>query len=202
LVPLVQEDHMPKGRIHGVGVYDGGYSAHKSVGGKVERCPYYVKWSRMLDRCYSAAWHAQKPTYAGCSVVPEWHSFSNFRDWMETQPWEGRELDKDVLAPGNKIYGPDTCAFISPELNAQVQDRPKGGEHLPGVWVRKGRIYARARIHGKKVYIGRFATEEQAHAAWVEARSAYLRSLAALEPDPRVAEGVERHIALLGAFGA
>lgn len=193
---------MPKGRVHGIGVMDAGYAVDRVEGGKRVKCPYYTKWSRMFDRCYSAVWHAKKPTYAGCSVVPEWHSFRAFRGWMEAQDWEGRELDKDVLVPGNKVYGPETCAFISPELNAQILSRPAG--KLPrGVWILKGRIYARSTAGGKDVYIGgRHPTIEAAHRAWVEHQAAHLRSLAALEPDPRVAEGVERHIALLGELGA
>lgn len=81
------------------------------------QCPYYVKWRSMLNRCYSARYHKNKPTYIGCYVCEEWLTFSNFKAWMETQDWERKELDKDLLMEGNKEYGPNFCVFISRELN-------------------------------------------------------------------------------------
>lgn len=104
--------------IYGVGINDAGYAVMKReeagyVDGKRKRklvwaCPYFRAWSSMLSRCYSTKWHERYPTYKGCTVSKEWHTFSNFRAWMVTQDWEGKSLDKDLLIEGNKIYSADT----------------------------------------------------------------------------------------------
>ena len=32
-----------------------------------------------------------------------------------------RQLDKDVLVPGNKVYSPETCHFVSREVNCMFR---------------------------------------------------------------------------------
>jgi len=39
---------------------------------------------------------------------------------MERQDWEGKHLDKDILIPGNKIYSPDRCIFVSSLINLLI----------------------------------------------------------------------------------
>ena len=89
----------------GVGyVGEGRYnSSHKSNG----------VWSDMLRRCYNAEQQRAQPTYKGCSVVKEWHNFQTFAKWFDKHYIEDYELDKDIRVKGNKIYGPDTCMFVT-----------------------------------------------------------------------------------------
>lgn len=108
--------------IFGVGINDADYNVvrQEMVDGKqriVWRCPFYGRWGNMLQRCYSADYLLKFPTYIGCEVVEEWKYFSNFRSWMESQDWEGKQLDKDLLFLGNRIYGPETCVFLDNKTN-------------------------------------------------------------------------------------
>jgi hypothetical protein len=107
-----------KSLVCGVGINDADYYTSRKKNKKnIWRCPFYARWSLMLNRCYSSKFHKNHPTYIGCSVCPEWHKFSNFRLWMIEQKWEGMELDKDLLVRGNKVYSPDTCCFLPKTVN-------------------------------------------------------------------------------------
>ena len=98
--------------VQGVGVNDADYTVCIKRNNKIIwRCPFYIKWRNMIERCYSPLWHKRYPSYIGCSVCPEWRYFSKFRFWMSTQKWKGMELDKDILVKGNRVYSPDTCCF-------------------------------------------------------------------------------------------
>lgn len=48
-----------------------------------EKCPYYIKWTQMLHRCYSINRMKTHPTYLGTAVSEDWLYFSNFKSWME-----------------------------------------------------------------------------------------------------------------------
>lgn len=78
-------------------------------------------WSSMFQRSYSKKFHLKNPTYKNCSVDKRWHNFQNFAtDYERMYPKNAIEkfhLDKDILVPGNKIYGPDTCCFVPKEIN-------------------------------------------------------------------------------------
>ena len=110
------------GTVYGVGTNDAGYAIQvmesvRGANGKPKQriiwfCPFYRRWVHMLERCYSERYQEKKPTYIGCTVCEEWLRFSNFKSWMETQDWEGKHLDKDLLVEGNKIYSPDTCILV------------------------------------------------------------------------------------------
>lgn len=115
--------------IYGVGVNDADYVVQKyeEVGTPSKRsrklvwiCPFYQKWTSMLCRCYSDKFKQKNKSYDGCKVSDEWLTFSNFKNWMEKQDWEGKELDKDLLGNG-KIYSPQTCLFISKSANILAQ---------------------------------------------------------------------------------
>ncbi len=67
----------------------------------------------MLQRCYSESYLNKRPSYRGCSVCEEWKTFSNFMAWMKNKNMENLELEKDILVPGNKLYSPETCVFVS-----------------------------------------------------------------------------------------
>ena len=101
-------------------------------------CPYYQTWRGMLQRCYSTKLQERQPTYKGCSVSEEWLTFSVFKNWMETQDWEGNQLDKDILFEGNKVYSAETCVFVSGMVNNFTIDRGAArGEWLIGVYWNK-----------------------------------------------------------------
>jgi hypothetical protein len=75
-------------------------------------------WYHMLQRAYCEKFKVSYPTYEGVTVTPEWWSRRAFTEWMRGQEWQGRQLDKDILWPGNKIYAPDKCLFVPREINS------------------------------------------------------------------------------------
>ena len=124
-------------------------------------CPFYIKWKDLLKRCYSEKFLQGSPTYRGCSVCEEWKTFSNFMAWMKTQRWKGKQLDKDILIPGNKLYSPETCVFVSPALNGLLNTRMRS---TGGVRKSNKKFEARVSLGDKSLSLGVFATIEQAKA--------------------------------------
>ena len=169
--------------IYGVGVRD--------VDTPTGTCPHYQLWKEMLRRCYSTVWQSRNPTYIGCSVVPEWHHLSAFTGWMQQQDWHGKELDKDLLVLGNKVYGPDTCVFVSLQVNSFLTDRARRrSRHGLGVAYRpdRGKYQAYCKqLGGGQAHLGYFATAEEAHEAWRAEKHRLALILADQQTDPRVA---------------
>lgn len=183
--------------IYGVGINDADYNVCKTdvVDGKKKIlwvCPYYVKWRAVLERCYSEKFWKTNPTYRDCSVVPEWHLFSNFKAWMKTQDWEGKQLDKDLLLYGNKVYGPDTCVFVDQKVNLfMLENKATRGKSLIGVYFDEECGKYRARCcsvtTGKQKCLGRYTTQEEAHKAWLDFKLEQAYILADEQTDERVA---------------
>lgn len=190
--------------VYGVGINDAAYVVQKNEINKVNgvrkpskawRCPYYQTWVDMLARCYSAKQQERRPTYKGCTVSDEWHAFSNFKNWMEMQEWEGKQLDKDLLFEGNKIYSAETCVFVTRMVNMFTTDRGSDrGELMLGVILDKRREKFRAQcsntFSGKREFLGYFTCEQQAHKAWLKRKLELARLLAAEQSDPRVAKAL------------
>lgn len=140
-------------------------------------------WTHMLRRCYCPETQIKKPTYVGCEVDARFLKFQAFAEWASKQPgsladWQ---LDKDILILGNKIYGPDTCAFVPPELNKamrRVATKPNGlpiGVTLSG----RGKKYrASVCINDSYEHIGHFETVEEAFNAHVVRKCEHMLYLA------------------------
>ena len=185
-----------------VGINDANYKTHEymNVGGKykvVWGCPFYDVWVSMLKRCYSEKVQSRQPTYKGCIVCEEWLIFSNFKAWMETQDWEGKQLDKDLLKEGNKVYCPEYCIFVDGRVNKFVTDRSNyRGEYMLGVNLHKPTSKFKARccntFTNEREYLGLFATEIEAHLAWKARKHELACMLADSEycNDPRLAEAL------------
>ena len=149
----------------------------------VWRCPFYSRWESMLKRCYSKKFQESRQTYKGCTVCEGWLLFSNFRKWMVTQEWEGNQLDKDLLKDGNKVYSPETCVFVSREVNIFVVTCGKSrGEYLIGCYWNKPNKKFLSRCSNpftkKLEYIGYFSTELAAHLTWKKQKHIYSCQLA------------------------
>ena len=188
--------------VFGVGVNDADYLTQKMevIDGKIKqvwRCHYYITWRNMLKRCYSEKYHS-KATYKDCFVCEEWLTFSNFKKWMETQDWEGKQLDKDLLKEDNKIYSPEYCIFVDRKINLFVTDcGASRGEHMIGVCWNKNKSrfvsYCSNTFTGKIEYLGVFNTELEAHLAWKNKKHEHACKLAESElvSDPRLAEALK-----------
>ena len=126
-------------------------------------------------------WQKTHCTYEGVDVCDEWLTMSSFVTWAESKDWQGKELDKDILCPGNKIYSPDTCVFVSRKLNGLLcgsdairGDCPKGVYY----YSRLDKYAAMIKIDGKKKWVGRYPTKLEAHRAYCNAKAAHIREIA------------------------
>lgn len=181
-------------KVYGVGINDADYVIQRNVvvDGKqkmVWRCPYYNTWADMLKRCYSEPYHKRQPTYVGCTVTEEWKTFSNFKAWMETQDWKGKQLDKDLLVEGNKEYGPDTCVFVTRAVNMFMTGRGAARGELPlGVDIHEGKYRAQCNnpFTKKQEHLGLFSSPEEAHLAWKSKKAEHAKRLAEEQADERV----------------
>lgn len=192
--------------ICGVGVNDSDYQVtryEKSLcptTGKIKLkqvwcCPYYSKWKGMIKRCYNKVDLNKQPTYSGCTVCDEWLTFSNFKAWMETQDWNNCHLDKDILSPGNKIYSPDFCVFVTPDVNTFLNSCQSSRGRWPvGVSYHKpsGKFLAYCQSAGRdnntnrNKYLGSYSTPWEAHAAWLKEKQNQAAILAGKQTDSRV----------------
>lgn len=183
-------------KLYGVGVNDADYKTSRWVEGKeVWRCPFYRTWTGVLRRCVSEVFKKKHPTYVDCEICPEWLFFSNFKAWMETQDWEGKHLDKDLIVKRNKKYSPETCAFVSQETNnLLVESFSARGEWPVGVHWSKAAEKFTAQIcmgRGKVKYLGLYSSPEQAHARWREEKQKLALQMAEQESDVRVKRALE-----------
>lgn len=193
----------------GVGVNNADYVVQKfetvgCVNGKQKQkrvwtCPYYQTWVDMLKRCYSTKKQKLNPTYEGCTVSDEWLTFSNFKAWMEKQDWEGKQLDKDLLVEGNKVYSAETCVFVTQTVNLFTNDHgAKRGVWKIGVTWSKGKGKFQSQCSNpftkKRGHLGYFTCEQEAHEAWRKRKLELAYELAAIQTDPRVAKAlIERY---------
>lgn len=181
--------------VYGVGVNDADYAVCRKVNGKLVRCLFYESWTGMLERCYSEKYQARKPTYIGCSVCDEWLTFSNFKLWMEKQDWHGKQLDKDLLVEGNKVYSPDMCTFVDGATNKFATDHGAARGKWPiGVCFHKhvGKLMAQCSnpFTGKRERLGYFNCPNQAHLAWRKRKHELACQLADLQADKRLANAL------------
>ena len=198
-----KKPHGNKKLVYGVGINDADYAISSLADGKRVLCPYYSKWRGILMRCYSEDSRKRQPTYADCTIAVEWIVFSVFKAWMEKQEWEGKELDKDIIDPHNKQYGPSSCAFVTSALNQLVtHSRFKEGRTLPtGVWeiprkkVSSCRFKASASggVTGKTVTLGYHHTATAAAHAYTTYKTGVLRGAISEQLDTRIAAGLQLH---------
>lgn len=186
---------MKRKLIHGIGINDADYIVNPTINGKRVNCPFYETWRGMLTRCYFAKYQERRTTYIGCSVVNEWLTFSNFKKWMETQDWEGKQIDKDILFKGNKIYSPDTCVFVSCALNLFLTDRANDRGAWPiGVCWHKREHKFRSKCSnpftGENKNLGSFTAPQDAHLTWKKYKHELALQYADMQTDDRIAKAL------------
>lgn len=189
-----------KQSIQGFGINDSSYRTQPYVNGKRTICPYYAAWKGMIERCYSATYLKKHPSYIGCSVAEEWRFFSAFKAWMEGQDWVGKCLDKDILYPGNKVYGPDTCVFVTSKVNNIILNRGRDrGKYPCGVYYLKSARKYKAQINTDKLRtgLGYYDTPEEASKVYRSAKRKQILALACCDPNILVKQGLYRHAKLL-----
>lgn len=177
--------------VYGWGINDANYVVQPTVNGKRVICPFYQTWRNMLQRCYCEKYHEMRPTYRDCEVCSEWKSFMAFKAWMETQDWEGKQLDKDLI--GDKLYSPETCCFVEGWLNSIFNDHGSAtGDYPVGVSLNKetGKFYSYLNVLGVRKHNGLFDTPEEASDAYRTTKLNHVQGLMANYPDQRIKQAV------------
>lgn len=156
--------------VKGVGKNDSPFCTGAEFNGKVINHRAYDIWCGMLQRTTCPSYQKRHQHYIGCSVCEEWLTFTNFFEWWKENHVDGWELDKDFTVIGNKIYSPETCIFIPPQLNSFINAKAKNSSELP-----VGAIYVPSLSRYKSViifmreyhYLGLFDKADDAHIAWI-----------------------------------
>ena len=188
--------------IYGVGINDADYMVNPKINNQRTWCLYYIVWRHMIERSYGAKCQEKHPTYKGCSVTEEWLTFSNFRAWMKTQDWKDKQLDKDILTTENKVYGPDTCIFVSSAINSLlISCTASRGNYPQGVSFHKPlkKYKAQCCVNGKKQHLGYFATIPAAEYAYLIFKSDLIEQTAYEEEstnNPKLQAALLRHAAI------
>lgn len=162
----------------------------------------YKKWQDVVRRCIDQKYIEKYPRYAGCVLDDRWIYLSAFKEWYET--WENpdsKQIDKDILYPGNKIYGPDTCLMVNSTTNAWFKPtdiiKSKGDKSLPrGVSMLKGKFRAQINeIDGVyRKHLGCYNTAEEAGEAFDVARKKQIQILLERESDSRIKNALRQYL--------
>ena len=147
-------------------------------------------WFNLLQRCYSESFQKDNPSYIGCKVCDDWLDFQVFAEWYTQQyKEEGWQIDKDILGGGLKEYNPEVCRLVPPDINKLLVVQ-KGTKHkLPlGVVHNKNKFSASIRKKGKRVHLGTYGSQEEAHRIYLEEKQHHVREVAEdyrskLDPD-------------------
>ena len=159
-----------------------GYHGNENVNCKSES---YLKWHDMMNRCYNEKFHERHPQYEGCIVCEEWLNYSNFKVWFDQNkiPGMSLDLDKDILFKGNKVYSPDTVAFVPHVINTLFINRKRSrGDYPVGVYYDNSKKKYRAEMMflGKQIKLGDFDTTESAFARYKQYKEDFIKDMAEL----------------------
>ena len=157
------------------------------------------QWTGIIRRCDNndPKWLKQHMSYSGCTLDPRWIKLSAFKEWVEQwDDYENKEVDKDILIPGNKVYGPDTCLMVRQVVNAWFKPHATKGDLPRGVswngsWKNgKSQKPYHTQISpiktGKRKSLGYYLTVKEASAVFQSARKEQIKILIESETDLKV----------------
>ena len=108
-------------------------------------------------------------------------------DWYDENYYEIDNeimcLDKDILNKGNKIYSPKNCIFTPLTINSMFTNKENvKSDFLPGVIKHGNKFRARYSncISKKRIHVGLFLTENEAHLNYIIAKEKYISDVALL----------------------
>lgn len=135
----------------------------------------YKVWAALIGRCYAS--HKiddhRNPTYADVVLDKRWLRFSAYKKFHDSNYVDGYALDKDLRVPGNKVYGPDTCAFVPRYINNLLLDRHNHrGKYPYGVTYikRQGTFQVQLSKFKQRKCLGYFKDPVSAASFYIEAK--------------------------------
>lgn len=131
--------------------------------------PAYLKWACIWRRIGQYD-DPRYVSYVECTVDVRWESLQDFSEFYHNCPYrqEGWELDKDIITPGNKVYGPDTAAYVPKELNVFFTNKGKKTSMPVGVRENKRSFSAIVSLDGVTLTSGGHKTPEAAYVVYKE----------------------------------
>jgi hypothetical protein len=103
---------------------------------------------------------------------------------------KGWHLDKDIICSECKIYSPETCAFVPPEINGIFTNSSSfRGKYPIGVYKQKNRFLASINTYKSQKKLGSFLTYEEAFQTYKIEKEKYIKEVADKwkdQLDPRV----------------
>lgn len=186
-IPATKTSISKRKLVFGIAINNADYMVNITVDKRRFCCPFYKRWNHMLERCYSESFASKNPSYKGCTACEQWLTFSNFKSWMIKQDWQGKQLDKDLVETGNKIYSPKTCLFIPQYINALLTDRRAlRGAEPQGVHFNKrdNKFQANCSVNGRKKHLGYFDTPESASKEYRAFKSDLILRIASDQEQP------------------
>jgi len=173
--------------IYGVGINDADYLTEYLLNGIKYKCAAYQAWVNMLNYCYSKTYK-----HSGYTVADEWLTFSNFRKWYLSQDTNGLSLTARMVYPNNTVYCPEYCAFINGDIQRLIYVKPKKSTLPIGVNKHPKGFTSRLNINGKREYLGKFKTPEDARSAYIKAKSNHVKEVAELQKNNVLKRGLLR----------
>ena len=191
-----------KSLIYGVGNNDTDLKTKtKDANGKEIKNVYYRYWHDMLRRAYDPEYSKLYPTYEGVTVCDEWLKLSNFIAWMNQFEFEGKNLDKDLIFPTNKLYSPENCCFILPKINSfltSIKTQTDTNNLPSGVrWHKTHQKYhVQISVNNKSVHLGYFTDVNEAEIRYLTEKIKLLKELQleleGTDDSIRIIAGLER----------
>lgn len=136
-------------------------ASHTEYGG------LYYSWRNMLVRAHNK--RGDRPTYSDVSVCDRWLNYDNFFEDMSSTWWAGATLDKDITKPGNRVYCPEYCKWVSKSENIADRNRrniQKGADNPNAKSYRcieTGEIVRDSRAYCKKYNLPKHAISDSAN---------------------------------------
>lgn len=150
---------------------------------------WFNHWRAMIERTTSNN-DGFLRTYIDATLCKEWYNYQNFAKWAEENYYEIKgqrmELDKDILIKGNKIYSPQTCIFVSHNINTLFvkSDFTRGDLPIGVYWHERDQEY-RAQCSciteigtRKNKWLGGYNNPEEAYFAYKKFKESHIKDIA------------------------
>lgn len=144
----------------------GCYNAAKSKSHGMHDTRQYQCWADMKTRCLNPDHRCYSEYGArGITVCEKWLTFEGFWEDMGATYSDNLTLNR---RDNDKGYSADNCEWDTKEFQGHMRRKLKGTA-LPEIGIRqtpKGRFTAHIKFHGRNLFLGSYATKQEATEAY------------------------------------